>query len=233
MSGLGQEIAQNLKLLSQANVKLERMLAKIGTKADNAEFRAGMTRERNGAKKVCTTVMNLIKQSPKDTVDEYSKSIKKELEKFTEISKSIELKERQVVGTIHSHVEHDDSPGAALLPGHDGRSDFQQQDLEIQFSAQEADEIRRREADIRSIEQDVKEVAEMFTDLANLVNEQQETLDLIENNITAAKNKTAGAHEQLRQAEDQQKKSRKKNCCLLFLVLAVAAAIALGVIVSR
>jgi len=57
----------------------------------------------------------------------------------------------------------------------------------------------------------------MFQDLANLVHEQEEPLNLIENNLTAAKNKTAQAHEQIRQAEDLQKKSRKKNCCLLFV----------------
>jgi len=233
MSGSA-EIGQNLRQLSQANLKLDRMLAKIGTKADNAEFRQGMTKERNNAKKVCKTIMTLFKQcDDHDMVQKYSTQFKTELDKFTEISKAIEVKEREVVGVIHAHQDHlDESPAAALLPN-DRTRQQQQMDLEIQFSEYDAEEIRRREEGIRGLEQDVKEVAEMFTDLANLVNEQQETLDMIDNNITAAKNKTGAAHEQLRQAEDQQKKSRKKNCCLLFLVLAVVGGVTLGFIVAR
>jgi len=232
MSGSA-EIGQNLRQLSQANLKLNRMLAKIGTKADNAEFRQEMTKERLNAKKVCKNVMALFKQcEDHDMVQKYSTQFKTELDKFTEISKSIEVKEREVVGVIQGHQDHpDESPSAALLPN--DRAHQQQMDLEIQFSEYDAEEIRRREEGIRGLEQDVKEVAEMFNDLANLVNEQQETLDMIDNNITAAKNKTGAAHGQLVQAEDQQKKSRKKNCCLLFLVLAVVGGVTLGFLVAR
>lgn len=226
------EIAQNLRQLSQANLKLDRLLARIGTKTDDAEFYQTMTRERNSAKKVCKTIMTLFKQcEDHEVVQKYSPQFKTELDKFTEISKAIESKEREVVGVIHAHSDQlDEGPGAALL-----QNDHAQQqhlDFEIQFSDYDAQRIQRREQGIREVEQDVREVAEMFSDLDKLVNEQQPMLDMIEGNITATKNKVNQGHDQLAQAEEQQKKSRKKNCCLLFLVIAVVGGVTLGFLIK-
>jgi len=229
------EIAQSLKALSGVNAKLERMMAKIGGKADNAEFREGMMRERANGKKLCATIMQLLHSAEKPVVERYNKEFSKELEKWKDISMQIEAKEKEVVVAIQSHGDpdqRDDGPATALLSGQ-RQGNMQAHDLFVPFTEQNAEEIRRREEGIRGIEQDVKEVSEMFQDLANLVHEQEEPLNLIENNLTAAKNKTAQAHEQIRQAEDLQKKSRKKNCCLLFLVLAVVGLVTLGIIVAR
>jgi len=225
------QVAQSLELLSKTNAKLDRMLAKIGSKADNAEFREGMTRERNNAKKICASIMAGLRQCDKEAVEKYNSQIKSEFEKFKQISIAIESKDKQIVDIMHSHQAPDsnDGPNTALLPQSFDRMQFLQE-LEIQVSEVDAEEIRRREEGIRALEQDMKEVAEIFQDFAHLVNEQQAPLDVIEGNLGGAKNKTAGAHEQLRQAEEMQKKSRKKNCCVLFLVLALVGAVSLGII---
>ena len=49
------------------------------------------------------------------------------------------------------------------------------------------------------IERDVVEVSEMFKDLHGLVNEQQESLDVISDNIDKTKQQTEQAHNELLQ----------------------------------
>lgn len=103
----------------------------------------------------------------------------------------------------------------------------QQQQVDIQFLEYDLEEIEQRHQAIQQIEVDIQEISEMFKDLHALVQEQGESLDVIETNIVSAKDETIGAHEELLKAESYQKKARKKKCCLLFIVLAALGALVL------
>lgn len=103
---------------------------------------------------------------------------------------------------------------------------------DIVFLSYDVSEIEQRHAQIRQIENDIVEVAEMYKDLSAMVDEQQVAIDLVEERITSTRDQTEKAHQELQQAEQYQKAHRKKMCCVLFLVLGVVAAavlIALGV----
>lgn len=86
--------------------------------------------------------------------------------------------------------------------------------------------IVEREAEIRNIEQGVSELNELFRDVAHIVNEQGEQLDLISDNVENTRTDTRGADVELRSAARYQKNARTKACCLL-LILAVILTIVL------
>jgi len=86
-------------------------------------------------------------------------------------------------------------------------------------------DIEERHQDILKLERQVLEVYELFRDLAQLVDLQQDSLDVIDARIQSAKNYTEKAEVQLTEAEDYQKKARKRQCIILGIVIAVLVVI--------
>lgn len=80
--------------------------------------------------------------------------------------------------------------------------------------------IVERETEIRNIEQGVTELNELFRDVAHIVSEQGQQLDIISDNVENTRTDTRGADLELRSAARYQKNARSKACCLL-LILAV------------
>jgi len=89
-------------------------------------------------------------------------------------------------------------------------------------------EIARRHEHVLAIERDAQEIFEMYKELKGLVNEQQASIDIIDNNVQDAKAKVEQGHEQLVTAEEYQKKTRTRQCCILAIAVAVVAAIVLA-----
>jgi len=86
-------------------------------------------------------------------------------------------------------------------------------------------DIEERHQDILKLEKQVLEVYELFRDLAQLVDLQQDSLDVIDARIQSAKNYTEKAEEELTEAEDYQKKARKRQCIILAIVIGVLVVI--------
>jgi len=86
-------------------------------------------------------------------------------------------------------------------------------------------DIEERHLDILKLEKQVLEVYELFRDLATLVELQQESLDVIETRITAARDYTVQAEKELHSAENYQQKARRRQCCLFLLLLGVLVAV--------
>jgi len=86
-------------------------------------------------------------------------------------------------------------------------------------------EIEERHQDVLKLERQVMEIYELFRDLAQLVDIQQDSLDVIETRVTNAKNYTEKAERELVEAEHYQTQARKRQCCILMIVLAVLGVI--------
>jgi syntaxin 1B/2/3 len=91
-------------------------------------------------------------------------------------------------------------------------------------------ELEERHEKMKQIEQGVREVLELFQDLATLVELQQEHLDNIEQNVAKSKNYTQQAEQELIKAKASQDRARKWQCYALILALVVLGVI-IGVIV--
>ncbi|ETO36041.1 hypothetical protein RFI_01020 [Reticulomyxa filosa] len=86
-------------------------------------------------------------------------------------------------------------------------------------------EIEERHEGILQIEQGVRDLQEMFNQLALLVDSQQEVLDQIENNVNQTLNYTEKGHKELQKAHEYQKSFRKRQCCLLAILFIAAIVI--------
>jgi t-SNARE complex subunit (syntaxin) len=88
--------------------------------------------------------------------------------------------------------------------------------------------IVEREAEIRNIEQGVTELNELFRDVAHIVSEQGEQLDLVSANVENTRTDTSAADRELRNAARYQRNARSKACCLLLILAVVLTVIILA-----
>ena len=92
--------------------------------------------------------------------------------------------------------------------------------------------IVERESEIRNIESSVTELNELFRDVATMVNDQGQSLDLISENVTQTRDDTQNADQQLRTASRHQRSARGKACCLLIVLAIVLVVVILAVVLG-
>lgn len=96
--------------------------------------------------------------------------------------------------------------------------------LDTQKSKQVLDDIQSRKNDILALEKSIKELAELFADMATLVQEQGEMIDRVEYNIEHSVDFVSRAVADTKKAIELQREARKKKiiatiCCLVLLLL--------------
>lgn len=92
--------------------------------------------------------------------------------------------------------------------------------------------IVERESEIRNIEQSVGELNELFRDVAHMVHEQGQSLDIISDNVTSTRDDTRGADQNLRTASRHQKNARSKACCLLIILAVILTVVILAIVLN-
>ncbi|XP_066244809.1 syntaxin-1A isoform X1 [Euwallacea similis] len=86
--------------------------------------------------------------------------------------------------------------------------------METQQAKQTLADIEARHADIIKLENSIRELHDMFMDMAMLVENQGELVDRIEYHVSTTQNHVAEGHEQLKSAQEYQSKARKVRDCL-------------------
>ncbi|KAL1302230.1 hypothetical protein AAFC00_002655 [Neodothiora populina] len=92
--------------------------------------------------------------------------------------------------------------------------------------------IVERESEIRNIEQSVGELNELFRDVAHMVHEQGQSLDIISDNVVNTRDDTRGADQNLRTASRHQRNARNKACCLLLILAIVLTVVILAAVLG-
>jgi len=219
MSDEAQGLQDDIQNIAKATAKLQRMLAKIGTRGDDSSFRANLQRERDEAQRLCRKVMSKLKRTPdKNVLSKLSNTFANSLTAFDKVCEEIEQKQKNAVSLSVSSRQT--SP-LSMQPQSQAQSE------EYQFMPYAVDELELRKKDIQQLERDVLEVREIFADLNRLVHEQQANIDIIDNHVTLAKANVEKGHTELTQASEYQSQARKKKCCILVILLAVILFIAL------
>jgi t-SNARE complex subunit (syntaxin) len=113
----------------------------------------------------------------------------------------------------------------------------QQQQEQLRLASQDEVDFQEsliieRESEIRNIEQSVTELNELFRDVAHMVHEQGETLDLVADNVENVRDDTRGAHIELTAAARHQRNARNKMCILLLILAVVFTIVILAVTLS-
>jgi len=221
MSDDAQGLQDDVQNIVKATAKLQRMLAKIGTRGDDSAFRATLQRERDEAQRLCRKVMSKLKRTPdKNVLSKLGSNFASSLTAFDKVCEEIEAKQKNAVSLSVSSRQT--SP---LSMQQSPQS--QAQSEEYQFMPYAVDELEQRKKDIQQLERDVLEVREIFADLNRLVNEQQANIDIIDNHVTLAKANVEKGQTELESASYYQSQARKKKCCIIVIVCAVILFVAL------
>ncbi|KAM6954461.1 syntaxin-2 [Aplochiton taeniatus] len=98
---------------------------------------------------------------------------------------------------------------------------------DCQTTRQALSEIESRHQDIVRLEGSIRELHNMFTDMAMLVETQGEMVNNIESNVSKAADYIVRAKEETKKAVRYQRKSRRKSILLAFALLILLAVVAL------
>lgn len=97
--------------------------------------------------------------------------------------------------------------------------------METQQAKQTLADIEARHADIIKLENSIRELHDMFMDMAMLVESQGEMIDRIEYNVEAAVDYIETAKVDTKKAVKYQSKARQKKICIIVIVTVVLAII--------
>lgn len=109
---------------------------------------------------------------------------------------------------------------AAILQDGDAISSFQQT-------------VEDKYKDVLALERSVKQVHQMFMELALLVDQQGELVDSIEHQVNSAAEYVEQGNKQLDKAMYHRKQARKKYCCLMILFIGIMVAILVPSLMSN
>jgi len=139
----------------------------------------------------------------------------------------------------HSTADDYRQPLTSDTADYYGSQQQQQQQYEdsaddVVFTETEHEEIVRRVEEIKQIETEVAEVAQLYKDLHTLVNEQQTSIDVISENVESVAVKVEAADEQIVLASNNQRSARRSKCWVaLIVVLVISAAIVVLLVLKK
>jgi len=158
------------------------------------------------------------------------------LTEFQTLQRTALERQRGAAATARAALEQEG--GSAQGRGAGGQQQQLQQQQQVAALADQSavdfqeSLIIEREAEIRNIEQSVGELNDLFRDVAHMVSEQGNTLDVIDANVTQTRDDTRNADQQLRTASRHQRSARGKACCLLLILGIVLMVVLLAVVVG-
>ena len=125
---------------------------------------------------------------------------------------------------------------ARIMSQDDPSRIFQQEllgDLDHQRARQNLLFITERHKDILTLEKSIRELHQLFVDMAALVMQQGELIDQIESSVSRSVEHTADANVQLESAIKAQKCGRKKKWIIILLVIALLAVILVPILITQ
>jgi t-SNARE complex subunit (syntaxin) len=174
--------------------------------------------------------------SQKYTQGKLNQEFRASLSEFQVLQRQAIEKQRASATAARTALEQEDG-AAASSPSAGGQQQLQQQQQEPRLAEQSEVDFQEtliieRESEIRNIEQSVGELNELFRDVAHMVHEQGQSLDIISDNVTQTRDDTRNADQQLRTASRHQKSARGKACCLLLILAVVLAVIIVAAVLG-
>jgi t-SNARE complex subunit (syntaxin) len=182
----------------------------------------------------------MLQPAQRFTQSKLQREFQASLREFQDLQKMALEKERASAAASRAALDQDaTSPSAGGGSSGFGQSQQQQQQEQEQLRLASQDEVDfqesliiERESEIRNIEQSVGELNELFRDVAHMVHEQGEQLDIISENVEGVREDTRGADIELRTASRHQRNARNKMCCLLMILGVVLTVVILAVVLG-
>jgi len=238
---LTQDLSDRLFSLTSNIGRLSSQIGLLGTKRDTERVRERvhdlLEETRDGFKDVGEGVKKIqswedVSPSQKYTQTKLSREFKASLSEFQTIQKQALEKERASASAARTALDESTSPSQQSPIGQQQQQEQEQLRLASQDEVDFQDSlIVERESEIRNIEQSVGELNELFRDVAHIVTEQGEQLDIISENVENTRDDTRGADVELRSASRHQRNARSKACCLLLILAVILTIVLLAVLV--
>lgn len=240
------ELSDKLFSLTSSIGRLSNLLAQLGTRRETERVRdrvqSLLNETSDGFKEIGEGLKKVqawpdLSPSQKYTQGKLNQEFKASLTEFQGLQRQALEKQRASATAAKVALEQDSaiSPSAATGQG----QQTQQQLLEQQPRLANQEEVDyqenliiERESEIRNIEQSVGELNELFRDVAHMVHEQGQSLDVISANVTSTRDDTQNADQQLRTASRHQKSARGKACILLVILVIVLTVIIVAVVLG-
>ena len=190
---------------------------------EEIESRKGST---NAEVRIRETQVSFLQKWFTDMMNDYSKSSLEYQERYKKLMKA----QLEVMG---DNVNITDEELDKMIEDPESAAVFTQSYLQTTAEAkQQLAEVTARHDLIISLEKSIKEVADLFMDMAGMIEAQGELIDTIERNVGRAANAAEGGKTQLNQAKDNQSAAFKKKICCYSILAAVIIGIIASVIVT-
>ncbi|TKA81546.1 hypothetical protein B0A49_00460 [Cryomyces minteri] len=240
------DLSDRLFSLTSNITALNREVAKLGTKRETERVRervqdlieettTGFKEIGEGLKKV--QAWHDLGPSQKFTQSKLNREFQASLTEFQALQRAALTKQRASATAARTALDSQQSP-TSPTQSHGTQAQQQQQEQEqLRLASQDEVDFQEsliveRESEIRNIEQSVGELNELFKDVAHMVHEQGEQLDIIADNVQGVRDDTQGASTELRTAERHQRSARGKACCLLLILAVVLTVVILAVVLG-
>ncbi|KAG2686733.1 hypothetical protein I3760_09G021200 [Carya illinoinensis] len=160
------------------------------------------------------------------------KKLKDSMESFNTLRQQISSEYRETVQRRYFTVtgENPDDKTVDLLISTGESETFLQKAIQEQGRGRVMDtihEIQERHDAVKEMEKNLRELHQVFLDMAVLVQAQGEQLDNIESHVTRANSYVRGGTQQLHTARVLQKNTRKWTCFAIILVLVIVLLVVL------
>ena len=237
-----QQLSDKLFSASSSVTQLSRQVALLGTKRETERVRERVRdlieETQNDIKEIGeglkrVAVWEDMNPGQKFTQGKLNREFRASLTEFQVLQRTAIDKQRESASAARAALEdaRPGSPSGQQRPAGPGQEQEQlrladQSEVDFQENL-----IMEREIEIRQIEQSMGELNELFRDVAHMVHEQGEQLDLISDNVVRTRDDTRGASRELTQASRHQRNARNKACCLLIILAVVLTVVIVAVVV--
>ncbi|KAF7189532.1 Syntaxin pep12 [Pseudocercospora fuligena] len=237
------QLSDKLFSLTSNISRLSSQIALLGTRRETdrvrervsdllSETQDGFREVGEGLKKV--QAWHDLGPSQKYTAGKLSQEFRASLTEFQGLQRQALDKQRASASAAKAAL---DEAGPTSPSAQGGQQQLQQQQEQLRLADQSEVDFQEsliieRESEIRNIESSVSELNELFRDVATMVYDQGQTLDIISENVMQTRDDTRNADQQLRTASRHQKSARGKACCLLIILAIVLAVVILAVVLS-
>eukprot|EP01097_Dermamoeba_algensis_P004261 TRINITY_DN2815_c0_g1_i1.p1 TRINITY_DN2815_c0_g1~~TRINITY_DN2815_c0_g1_i1.p1 ORF type:complete len:246 (-),score=42.60 TRINITY_DN2815_c0_g1_i1:237-974(-) len=227
LGGTGENFSFIVSSLTRMNnnVKvLSELVDQIGTRSDTQQLRQRITQNREETIALVRSIRDAL-QKPYDVRqqkiqhDKLATQFQDLLSVFERISRLSLKKEKEVVVQLEGR-RRDSIDGSPV---------FRQQQAQLPSGMQvldvESAMIEERNREIKDLERDLAQLAECFSDMAQMVEQQGELINNTESAVVAAEEQVAQGAVELEAAKNYQNSARKK---ILILIICCLCLIGIG-----
>lgn len=235
-------ISRNIQKISHNVLQIKNMVQNIDTPLDSEELRHRMSILQGETSRLTKDTNTALKEISKPTAaadDKEQEKLKikirllrenfhEVLKDYNDIQKTSKRKQRQ---TIRKKLRDSVTQGEESSVAQEDVMSGKMLQVEIVQGEVDIELVKEREEALHQLEQDILDINVIFKDLAIMVHDQGEDIDIIEENVDSAVPNVEEGVKHLQKAVDYQSSARRKKIFLVIILAAVLVVITVIIVV--